>query len=182
MDIVDLERHEYYGTYPCRVPVWWGRFGEAKSHPDLPGVTGRKVILRIEKRFNRFERILARLFRAPREVRRPFDEMNSMLWELANGQRSFEEICVQMNAVFQENIAPVVDRTAAGIDAFKRRNLMTVLSGEFTEKWSTSPGVVPEHQTLGPMNEDWNIDFSHCDGDGQFTADVVEHPKDAQHN
>ena len=182
MDIVDVSKHAYAGTYPCRVPVWWGRYGEAGPHPDLDGVSGRRIILRIEKRFNRFERLLARLFRAPREVRRPLDPKNSMLWELANGMRTFEEICTQMNEVFQEEMAPVVDRTASGIDALKRRNLMTVLSTEFSNKWSTGPGVVPEHQTLAPLDEGMKIDAASLNGE-QTVREVEEATQPAvQHN
>ena len=181
MDIVDVSKHAYAGTYPCRVPVWWGRYGEAGAHPDLDGVSGRRIVLRIEKRFNRFERILARLFRAPREVRRPLDPKNSMLWELANGRRTFEEICYQMNEVFQEEMAPVVDRTASGIDALKRRNLMTVLSTEFTSKWSIGPGAVPEHQTLAALAEGMKIDAEPFDGEptvketGEATLPADQH-------
>ncbi|DAC31432.1 MAG TPA: hypothetical protein D7H95_05525 [Candidatus Poseidoniales archaeon] len=182
MDIVDVSKHAYAGTYPCRVPVWWGRYGEAGPHPDLDGVSGRRIVLRIEKRFNRFERILARLFRAPREVRRPLDPKNSMLWELANGMRTFEEICIQMNEVFQEDMAPVVDRTASGIDALKRRNLMTVLSTEFSKKWSTGPGVVPEHQTLAPLGEGMKIDADPLDGEQNVREVEGATQPAAQHN
>ena len=111
------------------------------------------IILRIEKRFNRFERILAKVMRAPREVRRPLDRMNSMLWELCDGSRSFQEVCSAMDATFNEDIAPPVDRTASGIDALKSRNLMTFLSQPFTGKWSTSPGNTPIHQTLAEADE-----------------------------
>lgn len=180
MDIPDKEIHQYSSLYPCRVPVWWGRYGEPNSHPELPGVTGRKIILRIEKRFNRFERILARLFRAPREVRRPLDSMNSMLWELANGQRTFEEICTQMDAVFQEDIAPVVDRTASGIDALKRRNLMTVLTTPFADKWSILPGQTPTHQTLAPLDETFKIDAQPMEGDAWFKDGPQYSPEDDQ--
>ena len=76
-----------------------------------------------------------------------------------------------MNDVFQEDIAPVVDRTAAGIDALKRRNMMTVLSEEFTDKWAIQPGVVPDHQSLGPLSESMNIDSSSIEGDGFFTEE-----------
>ncbi|MFL2949696.1 MAG: hypothetical protein ACJZ40_04850 [Candidatus Poseidoniaceae archaeon] len=179
MDIVDKGNHTYSGTYPCRVPVWWGRYGEAGRHPDLPGVSGRKIVLRIPKRFSRFEKVLARLFKAPREVRRPLDEKNSMLWELANGQRTFEEICDHMNDVFQEEIAPVVDRTASGIDALKRRNLMTNLSTVFADKWDIRPGHTPKHQELGDLMDGMKIDVTPLDGDGSFTEEVqVVQPDD----
>ena len=169
MEVADKGKHTYSGTYPCRVPVWWGRYGEASKHPDVPGVTGRKVILRIPKKFSKFERFLARIFRAPREVRRPLDQMNSMLWELSNGQRTFEEVCEHMNAAFQEEIAPVVDRTAAGIDALKRRNLMTTLNEAFNQKWCIQPGEVPPHQTLRDLGHEFTIDSEPIEGDGEFT-------------
>ena len=58
-----------------------------------------------------------------------------------------------MDATFNEDIAPPVDRTASGIDALKSRNLMTFLSEPFTGKWSTSPGNAPIHQTLAEADE-----------------------------
>ena len=137
MDIVNTEEHRYANTYPCRLPVWWARIGEPGPHIDEEGITGMKIVLRIEKRFTRFERILARFLRAPKEIRRPLDNMNSMLWELCDGSRDFQAICIAMDACFHEDIAPVVDRTAAGIDALKSRNLMSILSQPFTKKWKT---------------------------------------------
>ena len=148
MDLADTEKHQYAGFYPCRLPVWWGRIGELGPHCVAEGVTGKKIVLRIEKRFTRFERILAKVLRAPREVRRPLDEMNSMLWELCDGSRSFQTICELMDDVFKENVAPAVDRTASGIDALKKRNLMTVLQEPFNHKWNIGPGQTPQNQTL----------------------------------
>jgi hypothetical protein len=86
-------------------------------------------------------------------IRRPLDRMNSMLWELCDGSRSFQEVCSAMDATFNEDIAPPVDRTASGIDALKSRNLMTFLSEPFTGKWSISPGNTPIHQTLAEADE-----------------------------
>ena len=68
MSISGIKDHVMYGKYPCRLPVWWGYFGDIGVKPELNNISGRKVILRIEKRFNRFERILAKMFRAPREI------------------------------------------------------------------------------------------------------------------
>jgi hypothetical protein len=71
-----------------------------------------------------------------------------------------------MNNTFQEDIAPVVDRTAAGIDALKRRNLMTILTTEFTNKWIIHPGECPPHQNLPPLDKSLNIDPISVEGDG----------------
>ena len=90
MKLIGIENHEMKDKYPCRLPVWWGNIGDIGAHPDIKGVTGRKVILRIEKRFTRIERLMAKVFRSPREVRRPLDWMNSLLWELCDGNNTFE--------------------------------------------------------------------------------------------
>ena len=41
---------------PVRLPVDWEFRGDAGLHPDIDGVTGREVVLLIQKRFTRFER------------------------------------------------------------------------------------------------------------------------------
>ena len=159
MELADSDEHQYSDKYPCRLPVWWARVGEIGPHIQQDGITGKNVVLRIEKRFTRFERFLAKLLRAPKEVRRPLDPMNSMLWELADGSRSFQEICTAMDDVFHEDIAPVVVRTAAGIDALISRNLMTCLQHTFTQKWNIGPGQTPHQQILGKIDEKVGYDI-----------------------
>ena len=56
MSISGVNEHVMYGKYPCRLPVWWGYYGDIGVEPELKNISGRKVILRIEKRFNRFEK------------------------------------------------------------------------------------------------------------------------------
>ena len=157
MSISGIKDHMMYGKYPCRLPVWWGYFGDIGVKPELNNISGRKVILRIEKRFNRFERILAKMFRAPREIRRPLDVKNSMLWQLCDGTRKFEDICEILDSLFHEDIAPVIHRTAAGINLLKEKNLMTILNDEFSGKWSIAQGVTPTNQTLEPLDEKLGI-------------------------
>ncbi|MAF93157.1 hypothetical protein CMO85_00660, partial [Candidatus Woesearchaeota archaeon] len=86
-DLAGIESHPLVNQYPCRTPVWWARTGEVRKDPGWRGVTGRMIVLRIPKQFGRLEGKIASLLRAPREVRRPLDEMNSMLWELCDGSR-----------------------------------------------------------------------------------------------
>ena len=52
---------------------------------------------------------------------------------------------------------------------------MTVLTTEFTHKWSTQPGEVPAHQTLAPLDESMKIDANLVEGDEQPT----DGPQDA---
>ena len=157
MELSGIESHAMYGKYPCRLPVWWGLFGEIGLEPGLKKIDGRKVILRIEKKFNRLEKVLAKLFRAPKEIRRPFDAKNSMLWQLCDGTRKFEEICTILDSLFHEDISPVIHRTAAGINLLKEKNLMTILNDEFTGKWQIGQGITPKNQTLKELDESLGI-------------------------
>ena len=157
MTIHGLDEHELAGLYPCRLPVWWGFYGGEGVHPNIRGINGKSVVLRIEKRFNKIERIMAKLFRAPREVRRPLDVKNSMLWQLCDGTRNFQQVCTVLDSLYHEDISPVIDRTAAGINLLKSKNLMTVLTEPFTGKWVIDSGITPDNQTLQPLDIELGI-------------------------
>jgi len=118
---------EWNQFVPIRLPVEWEYRGDAGIHPDIAGVTGREVVLLIEKRFTRFEKLLARLMKAPKVVRRTMHHTQSMLWELMDGERNFEEICAIMKSLYHEDIAPVEDRIKAYLEVFVRLNVATVL-------------------------------------------------------
>lgn len=111
---------------PVRLPVEWEYRGEPGLHPDIDGVTGKEVVLLIQKRFTRFEKILAKLMKAPKVVRRTMHPTQSMLWELMDGERNFSEICTIMKSVYHEDIAPVEDRVKAYLEVFVRLNVATV--------------------------------------------------------
>ena len=112
---------------PVRLPVEWEYRGEPGLHPNIEGVTGREVVLLIEKRFTRFEKLLAKLMKAPKIVRRTMHYTQSMLWELIDGERNFTDICSIMKSVYHEDIAPVEDRIKAYLEVFVRLNVATVL-------------------------------------------------------
>ncbi|MGB2120524.1 MAG: hypothetical protein ACPH17_02725 [Candidatus Poseidoniaceae archaeon] len=111
---------------PVRLPVDWEYRGESGLHPDIDGVTGKEVVLLIQKRFTRFEKILAKVMKAPKVVRRTMHPTQSMLWELMDGERNFSEICSIMKSVYHEDIAPVEERVKAYLEVFVRLNVATV--------------------------------------------------------
>ena len=80
-----------------------------------------------------------------------------MLWQLCDGSRTFEQICTVLDSLFHEDISPVIDRTAAGINLLKSKNLMTVLNESFSGKWAIDSGIVPNNQTLKPLDDDLGI-------------------------
>jgi hypothetical protein len=112
---------------PVKLPVEWEYKGEPGIHPEIHGITGRNVVLLIEKRFTRIENIFARLLRAPKVVRRPMHYTQSMLWELMNGDRNFKEICEIMASLYHEEVSPVEDRMKSYLEVFVRLNVATVL-------------------------------------------------------
>tara|TARA_B100001248_G_C27195125_1_gene368555 strand:- start:15 stop:401 length:387 start_codon:yes stop_codon:yes gene_type:complete len=112
---------------PTRLPVNWEYRGEPGIHPEIEGITGRNVVFLIEKRFTRFEKVLAKILRAPKIVKRPMHYTQSMLWELMDGTRTFEEICIVMDSLYHEDVAPVEDRVKAYLEVFVRLNVATVL-------------------------------------------------------
>ena len=111
---------------PVRLPVEWEYRGEPGLHPNIEGVTGREVVLLIEKRFTRFEKLLAKLMKAPKIVRRTMHYTQSMLWELIDGGSNFTDICSIMKSVYHEDIAPVEDRIKAYLEVFVRLNVASI--------------------------------------------------------
>ncbi len=117
---------EWGDFVPVRLPVEWEYRGEAGIHPEIEGVTGKSVVLVIEKKFTKFERLLAKILRAPKTVRRTMHSTQSMLWELMDGERNFQEICAIMESLYHEDIAPVEERMKAYLEVFVRLNVATV--------------------------------------------------------
>lgn len=148
------EDHPLSSYRPVRTPVWWGWRGEVGKRCSSPSHTGRPVVLRIEKQFSRFERALARLFRAPKEVRRPLDQMNSLIWELADGQHDFADIVQHLNDAFEEEATPVVERSTAAVRGFVALGVMKLVPEGGAVTWTTEPGQVPQEQSLEPKDPD----------------------------
>ena len=117
---------EWGDFVPVRLPVEWEYRGEPGIHPEIEGVTGKSVVLVIEKKFTKFERLLAKILRAPKTVRRTMHSTQSMLWELMDGERNFQEICEIMESLYHEDIAPVEERMKAYLEVFVRLNVATV--------------------------------------------------------
>ena len=137
-------------SYPTRAPVWWGRRGSPGPHPDSAGATGRQVVIRISKSLSGFEALLSRILRAPKEVRRPMDDMNSVLWELMDGTIQFREICHLMDATFHERISPADERVRASVNQLVSDGLAIVRQTPFKGEWNISPRFDPSGKLLPP--------------------------------
>ena len=125
-------------SYPTRSPVWWARRGAAGPHPEGTGATGRQVVIRIPKSLSGIEAVLSRLLRAPNEVRRPMDDMNSVLWELMDGTLQLEKITRLMDLTFHERIATADERIRASIGKLVADGLAVVRQSPFRGEWNVS--------------------------------------------
>ena len=147
-------------AYPTRAPVWWGRRGPAGPHPEVVGCSGRLILIRHPKNLSRFESLIARITKAPNDLRRPLDDMNSLLWELVDGTRTLSEINSYMDSTFHERIAPAEERVEASISNMMSLGLVVVRTSPFNDEWSTSPlhdpsgELPPIDPSLGILEEE----------------------------
>ena len=134
-----IDDHPLNHQYPVRMPVYWGFRGEAmKGSPDK-GLSGREVVIVLLKTSSKLERILMKLFRGPKVLKIPLLEKNSILWQLCDGKRNFAEICYAMDNIFNEDIAPVIQRTALALEQLKKRKLIVMVENVKSAEWDKNP-------------------------------------------
>lgn len=134
-----LENHPLNEQYPIRMPVYWGYRGESKRSLPMSGVSGREVVIVIEKTPTKLERLLMRIFKGPGVLQIPLREKNSILWQLCDGSKTFTEICEIMDSVFNEDISPVIQRTALALEQLKEKRLLILVEDPRDVVWSTEP-------------------------------------------
>lgn len=134
-----IEDHPLNHQYPVRMPVYWGFRGEAmKGSPDK-GLSGREVVIVLLKTASKLEKILMKLFRGPKVLKIPLLEKNSILWQLCDGKKNFAEICYSMDNIFNEDIAPVIQRTALALEQLKKRKLIAMVEDVSSADWNKNP-------------------------------------------
>ena len=87
--------------YPIRADVDW-RYRD--------GI----IVLKYPKDFNSFERFLNRFIRGPEEIKRPLDEVGTLLWKMSDGKHSLLEIYLREQDRFHERVEPV-DKVVGGL-------------------------------------------------------------------
>ena len=114
-------------SVPIRLPCHWEHgisYGTTNSALEDYGISDKQVVIVIEKDFNRLERLLARLTRAPSILRRPLDRLNSALWDLIDGNRTLSQIIHIMEDCYEEEIIPARHRCSASISKLIELNLV----------------------------------------------------------
>lgn len=114
-------------SIPVRLPCKWtlaDNFGDETTLIQSHGISNRQVVIVIEKEFTLVEGFLAKILRAPKYLSRPLDKLNSALWELMDGSRSFGEIVEIMEECYKEEIVPARERCSSSINRFIELNLI----------------------------------------------------------
>ena len=101
-----------------------------------------------------------KITKGPRILRRPLDDMNSLLWELSDGSRTFDEICEILDTVFAEHIHPVQERTAIALKQFESLGFIVMLKNKFDKSWPNGPGVNNPENPLPAPNSKLELDWS----------------------
>ena len=134
-----IEDHPLYNQYPIRMPVYWGFRGEAKKGSHRNELSGREVVIVLHKTASRLENIMMKLFKGPKILKIPLLEKNSILWQLCDGTRTFSEICSNMDLIFNEEIAPVIQRTALALEQLKSKKLIIMVDESSAPNWEKKP-------------------------------------------
>ena len=99
--------------YPKRAEVKWT-------------MRNGKVVLEYPKNFSRFERALHRVLGGPESIKRPMDEVGSILWKMSDGSHSLLEIFLKEQEAFHERVEPV-DKVVGGfLETLLKLGLMTL--------------------------------------------------------
>ena len=161
--------------YPTRTPVWWARRGLVELNMNIKGVTGRLIVIRIWKEFPEskgigkifqlLEKLMFKITKGTKVLRRPLDDMNSLLWELSDGSRKFSEICKIMDEVFAEHISPVEERTAIALKQFESLGFIVMLKNKFDKSWPNGPGVEKSTNPLPEPNPKLGLDWIPLEGE-----------------
>tara|TARA_A100001234_G_scaffold172632_1_gene154038 strand:- start:51 stop:422 length:372 start_codon:yes stop_codon:yes gene_type:complete len=114
-------------NYPVRAQVSWYLNKE------------KFVSIIIEKKFSRFESVIARLTQAPKNLIRNLDDMNSRLWILMDGNNSIIELIETMDKEFNERIYPSAERVILSIEQFLDLGLVHIISKNDKVYWNINP-------------------------------------------
>jgi hypothetical protein len=87
--------------YPVRSPVEW------EYRDDI-------IVLEYPKNLSKFEKRLNKVFKGPENIKRPLDEVGTLLWELSDGEHSLLEIFLYQQDRFHERVEPV-DKIVGGL-------------------------------------------------------------------
>ena len=112
---------------PIRVDVEWRHLPKGN------------VIIFQKKKLSRMEEKIAKMFNAPKQVKRELDEMNSSLWLLMDGTKTLFEIIFEMEKTYTERIIPANERVIKSIRNFVEMGLVRIVKLGDETNWNIQP-------------------------------------------
>ncbi len=82
------------------------------------------IVLEYPKNLSRFERKINRLIKGPETIRRPLDEVGTLLWEMSDGNHSLLEIYLKEQETFHERVEPLDKVVGAFLETLLKLGLM----------------------------------------------------------
>jgi hypothetical protein len=73
-----------------------------------------KVVLEYPKNFNKLEERLHKIIKGPETIKRPLDEVGTLLWEMSDGDHDLVDIYLAQQERFHERVEPV-DKVVGGL-------------------------------------------------------------------
>lgn len=73
-----------------------------------------RIVLEYPKNFNKLETRLHKVLKGPDTIKRPLDEVGTLLWEMSDGEHDLVEIYIAQQEKFHERVEPV-DKVVGGL-------------------------------------------------------------------
>lgn len=108
---LDPKLKRILNTYPIRNHVKWLKKNE-------------RVVLIYPKDFTKFENWLHKRIGGPEVIKRPMDEIGSMIWIMCDGKHTVNDICTELDAVYHEDVEPVLDNVSKFLEVLLKSNLI----------------------------------------------------------
>jgi hypothetical protein len=80
--------------FPIRSEVKWYQRGDI-------------VVLEYPKNLTRMEKRINKLIKGPENIKRPLDEVGTLLWKLSDGEHSLLDIYMEEQETFHERVEPL---------------------------------------------------------------------------
>lgn len=108
---LDPKMKRILNTYPVRNRVKWLKKEE-------------RVVLIYPKDFTKFESWLQKRIGGPEVIKRPLDEIGSMIWIMCDGKHTVNDICTELDARYHEDVEPVLDNVSKFLEVLLKSNLI----------------------------------------------------------
>ena len=108
---LDPKLKRILNTYPVRNQVKWLKKDD-------------RVVLIYPKDFTKFESWLQKRIGGPEVIKRPMDEIGSIIWIMCDGKHTVNDICTELDATYHEDVEPVLDNVSKFLEVLLKSNLI----------------------------------------------------------